>query len=312
MESMNGQNSYLFLVLLLISTIAGCEYSGFKKDSDGLRNIIPTSELDRAPKNPKDVSQVQDAVPKFEKRTAAGNVSPYKVKGVVYRVMNDPTGYEAYGAASWYGEKFHGNRTSNGEVYDMYEMTAAHKTLPIPSYVRVTNLENGKSIVVRVNDRGPFAHGRIIDLSYAGAYKLDFLREGTAKVKVEYIDPLSRSNDDSSNADLKSPTKPELTSTAPVQEATNISAEIASNNSAKVAMPFLQLAAFSERSAALAMQTRVNAHSSWPVLVEPGKNVSGTDIYRVFMGPLPDEETLEKVKAELMQKGLSEPLRLVR
>ena len=113
-----------------------------------------------------------------------GNGPEYEVLGKRYTVMPSSVGYQERGVASWYGKKFHGNLTSNREVYDMYEMTAAHKTLPLPTYVHVRNLRNDKSIVVRVNDRGPFVHNRIIDLSYAAALKLDMVQDGTSLVEV--------------------------------------------------------------------------------------------------------------------------------
>jgi len=139
-------------------------------------------QRDSAPINPRDVSAVKDAVPAPVRRTIAGNKSPYTVLGKTYTLLPESRGYKEQGLASWYGQKFHGRNTSNGEVYDMYAMTAAHKTLPIPSYVKVTNLDNGRSIVVRVNDRGPFHTDRIIDLSYAGAVKLDFLNLSRSKM----------------------------------------------------------------------------------------------------------------------------------
>ena len=118
-------------------------------------------------------------------RTKRGNPPFYEVFGVRYEVMNSSTGYKERGVASWYGKKFHGRLTSNGERYDMYRMTAAHKTLPLPTNVRVTNLENGRSVIVRVNDRGPFVKDRIIDMSYAAAQALDMTQAGTARVEVE-------------------------------------------------------------------------------------------------------------------------------
>ncbi|MGB5576444.1 MAG: septal ring lytic transglycosylase RlpA family protein, partial [Woeseiaceae bacterium] len=128
-----------------------------------------------------------DATPRREARSRYGNGPVYEVLGKRYRVMPSSRGYQERGVASWYGRKFHGNLTSNREVYDMHEMTAAHKTLPLPTYVRVRNLQNDKSIVVRVNDRGPFVHNRIIDLSYAAAARLDMLRDGTSLVEVTAI-----------------------------------------------------------------------------------------------------------------------------
>ena len=128
-----------------------------------------------------------DAIPRDEPFHQHANPESYVVLGKRYFVMQSNNGYAERGIASWYGKQFHGNRTSTGERYDMYEMTAAHKTLRIPSYVRVTNLKNGRSVVVRVNDRGPFHQNRIIDLSYAAAEKLDMTREGTALVEVRVV-----------------------------------------------------------------------------------------------------------------------------
>jgi len=136
-----------------------------------------------------DVSRLQPLVPVVEPKSKYGNPSSYKVFGKTYYVMSSATGYRETGIASWYGKKFHGERTSSGEIYDMYAISAAHKSLPLPTYVRVTNLENQRSLIVRVNDRGPFHSDRIIDLSYAAAYQLGYLAKGTAKVRVEAIDP---------------------------------------------------------------------------------------------------------------------------
>lgn len=128
-----------------------------------------------------------DAVPRNEPLSRQGNPESYVTLGKRYFVMSSSRGYVEKGIASWYGKKFHGRKTSSGEKYDMYAMTAAHKTLPLPTYVRVTNLSNGRSVVVRVNDRGPFHSNRIIDLSYAAAQKLDMLRSGTALVEVRTV-----------------------------------------------------------------------------------------------------------------------------
>ena len=134
-----------------------------------------------------DVSRIPDAVPM--PHNGPVKATPYTVFGKPYYPIQDARNYRATGIASWYGTKFHGQATANGETYDLYGMTAAHKTLPLPSYVRVTNLENGKSVILRVNDRGPFYSDRIIDLSFAAAKKLGYAESGTARVKVEGIDP---------------------------------------------------------------------------------------------------------------------------
>jgi rare lipoprotein A len=141
------------------------------------------------PKIPGDLSSIPDAVPRYEPRSKRGNPPFYTVLGKRYKVLDTAEGYLERGVASWYGPTFHGESTSMGEKYDMYAMTAAHTTLPLPTYVRVTNLSNGKSVVVRVNDRGPFAKNRIIDLSYTAAAKLDMIRDGTALVEVRALMP---------------------------------------------------------------------------------------------------------------------------
>ncbi|SET88899.1 septal ring lytic transglycosylase RlpA family protein [Thalassotalea agarivorans] len=160
------------LTILLCSCASS--NSRYSQEHDSIPDQVPT------------LAQLQDAVPKNEPKSRGGN-KDYEQWGVQYSVLDSAKGFSADGIASWYGEKFHGRATSNGEIYDMYAMTAAHKSLPLPSYVRVTNKANGKSVVVRVNDRGPFHEDRIIDLSYSAAYKLDMVRTGTAQVHVEAI-----------------------------------------------------------------------------------------------------------------------------
>lgn len=141
------------------------------------------------PEPPTNVLVIPDAVPKVEPRSAHGNPAFYDVLGRRYYVLGSASGYLERGVASWYGPTFHGERTSSGEQYDMYAMTAAHTTLPLPTYARVTNLKNGRSVVVRINDRGPFVANRLIDLSYTAAAKLDMLREGTTLVEVRALVP---------------------------------------------------------------------------------------------------------------------------
>jgi len=144
---------------------------------------------DRTPNHLPDTNAIPE--PKIETlpRSRYGNRSPYKVLGRSYHVLDDATGFVETGIASYYGEKFHGRRTSNQEVYDMYAFTAAHKSLPLPSFARVTNLDNGQSVVVRVNDRGPFVKGRVIDLSYAAAVKIGIHKAGLGRVEVRALTP---------------------------------------------------------------------------------------------------------------------------
>jgi rare lipoprotein A len=141
------------------------------------------------PPPPANLASIPDAVPRAEPRSLHGNPPFYDALGRRYFVLPSAQGYDERGVASWYGPTFHGGNTSSGEAYDMYGMTAAHKTLPLPSYARVTNLGNGRSVVVRINDRGPFVANRIIDLSYTAAAKLDMLRDGTAMVEVRALIP---------------------------------------------------------------------------------------------------------------------------
>ena len=143
-------------------------------------------DSDIAPDTPISVEHLEDAHPQYEPYSLGGNTD-YTLRGEDYKIVKKTEGFTEKGKASWYGKKFHGHLTSNGEIYDMYSMSAAHKTLPIPSYVKVTNTDNNKTTIVRINDRGPFHEGRIIDLSYAAAYKLDVLRTGTANVEIEVI-----------------------------------------------------------------------------------------------------------------------------
>ena len=139
-----------------------------------------------------DLEAIPDARPVQEQKSRYGNRPEYEVFGITYRVLESSTGYEEEGLASWYGEQFQGRPTSSREPYDMYLMTAAHRSLPLPTYVEVTNLENGRSAVVRVNDRGPFHPDRIIDLSYVAALKLGYVGEGTARVRVRALEPAAR------------------------------------------------------------------------------------------------------------------------
>lgn len=155
--------------------LAACSTSRYQHDQD----FIPRPIL-----NP---DALKDAQVKTEPLSVLGNPASYRVMGKDYQVMTKAAGFKQQGYASWYGMKFHGHATSNGETYDVYKMTAAHKTLPLPSYVRVTRKDNGESVVVRVNDRGPFHDGRIVDLSYAAAVKLGIHKTGTAEVELETL-----------------------------------------------------------------------------------------------------------------------------
>jgi rare lipoprotein A len=176
------------LVLSLVAVVAGCSLTHRTTTPvPGAVKTIPSGSNVPAP--PADVLSIPDAVPKAEPRGTRGNPPFYVVFGKRYYVMASSEGWVERGTASWYGPGFHAESTSLGEAYDMYGMTAAHKTLPIPCYAEVTNLRNGRKVVVRINDRGPFVGDRIIDLSYTAAAKLDMLTQGTAPVEVRVIGP---------------------------------------------------------------------------------------------------------------------------
>lgn len=160
-------------VFFILSILTACSTSRYSQRHDSAPMRKPT------------FTELQDASVKIEP-VGRGN-NPYQIKGIDYVPMKTRKPFQETGIASWYGKKFHGHLTSNGEIYDMYAMSAAHKTLPLPSYVQVTNLSNNKSVIVRVNDRGPFHQNRIIDLSYSAAYKIGVYDTGTAKVKIETL-----------------------------------------------------------------------------------------------------------------------------
>lgn len=274
------RHSYKYLSAGLIALLAGC--------SSAPPERVYKHKYDHGPSAPVDVSQVPDAVPKVEKRTRAGNPPVYTVLGETYRVMTDERGYQSNGIASWYGKKFHGEKTSNGEIYDMYAMTAAHKTLPIPSYVRVTNLDNNKQVVVRVNDRGPFHEGRVIDLSYAAASKLDYLKHGTAKVKVEAIDPRQTSSVAASSPTLKQEVERQKAATV---------------DSAIYSLPantFLQAGAFGQLASADKLVTSLSEVTSFPVFVR-----SSDTLHRVRIGPISDNRDLLVLRETLNSNNVS-------
>ncbi|OGV48615.1 MAG: hypothetical protein A3F46_01435 [Legionellales bacterium RIFCSPHIGHO2_12_FULL_42_9] len=183
-----------FLLLLTVLLLSSCQsnlqtaQTGNKQASPASKGRVYPQEKDGAPLGPIP-SFFKKLIPIHEPYSRYGNPDSYRVAGRQYTILQTASGYKARGIASWYGTKFHKQRTSSGDAFDMYAMTAAHKTLPLPSYVRVKNLENGREAVLRVNDRGPFRHDRIIDLSYAAAAKLGLLPKGTARVEVESIVP---------------------------------------------------------------------------------------------------------------------------
>ena len=233
-----------------------------------------------------------DAVPRPEARSKYGNGPVYEVLGKRYTVMPSSSGYQERGVASWYGKKFHGNLTSNREVYDMYAMTAAHKTLPLPTYVRVRNLSNNRSIVVRVNDRGPFVHNRIIDLSYAAAIKLDMIKDGTSLVEVTAI------SFDQPRGDrpvrLSSPPQPPQTTTGSVQPA------------GPANRIYVQVGAFGERSNAERRLRDLARAGIGDAFIHEERS-TGRVLYRVRIGPVAGVVQYDVIVDELEGMGINDP-----
>ncbi len=287
----------LVLVLLgLVFIISGCSSTSNKSSSGGGRYALKD---DRYPAAPVDVSKVPDAVPRPEPLSRGGNKSPYKVLGRNYYVMESALGYRQKGTASWYGEKFHGHQTSNGEVYDMYTMTAAHKTLPIPTYVRVTNLGNGRQVIVRVNDRGPFHDDRLIDLSYAAAARLDMLGRGTARVEVEAIDPRTWST---SRILASSRAVPAAAAPTPV------AVGVQPTPTAVVSERFLQVGAYASASAAEQVRGQLAAVAGAEQVNIRSVLRQGKPLYRVLIGPLDAQARTEELIAGVQAAGHPAPM----
>ena len=239
----------------------------------------------------RDVSHVPDAVPRVEPLSRGGNPSSYVVFGQRYHPMKQSRGFVQRGIASWYGRKFHGRKTSNGETYDMYAMTAAHKRLPLPSFVEVTNLENGRRVTVRVNDRGPFHDNRVIDLSYAAASRIGMLGKGTALVEVRAIDPRAPSTPPTRIASSPRPDKANPTSN-PVAQAPRI---------------FLQAGAFADGTNAEKLRQRLQSNLSRNVRIAPADASFGR-VHRVQIGPLASVEVADRMSTALQDLGIATPL----
>ena len=185
-----GRHCRTIATVMALGLLAACAGAPRRAAPPGSEPMaVPPAVPPKVAGAPPDFNKIPDAVPKFEPRSKRGNPPFYDVLGRRYTVLPSSEGYVERGVASWYGPGFHMGATSIGDPYDMYGMTAAHKTLPLPCYARVTNLSNGKSVVVRINDRGPFVANRLIDLSWTAAAKLDMVRQGTALVEVRVLSP---------------------------------------------------------------------------------------------------------------------------
>lgn len=249
------------------------------------------SQRDGGPATPIDVHALPEPVPKSEPRSRYGNPASYSVLGKTYTLLPDSRGYVARGTASWYGEKFHGYRTSSFEPYDMYAFSAAHKTLPLPTYARVTNLDNGQSVIVRINDRGPFHGDRLIDLSWAAAARIGVWPRGTAPVEVRVLEA----------------------GTPPLPAATRVAALPAAGGPRSEPLPpppgarvYLQLGAFGERANAERALRRARRAGLSPLAIDQVA-VNGRTLHRVRLGPLADPDAAGQLSAEVSALGLGEP-----
>jgi len=254
---------------------------------------------------PANLDAIPDAVPKYEPLHRYAN-RPYVALGKTYIPLTSTGNFKQRGIASWYGKKFNGQRTSVGEVYDMYAMTAAHPTLPLPSYARVTNLVNKKSVVVRVNDRGPFLHDRVIDLSYAAAYKIGIIGDGSAEVEVESISanasvkPIVASTVESKPLESSLPAVPAPVDAASAVPAATPSVGLVSLNSSDTNV-YLQLGAFKTQEAAQAYLEKMRSE-----LGENGKQLklsSKDGLVRVHVGPYANQSEA-RLSAESMESKL--------
>lgn len=250
-----------------------------------------------------DIDAVPDAIPLDEPPSQRGN-APYTVFGVRYYPLTDADGYYERGIASWYGKKFHGRRTSSGEIYDMYAMTAAHQTLPLPSYVRVRNLENRRTVVVRVNDRGPFLHNRLIDLSYAAAAKLGIIGRGTGIVEIESLAA------GETGTRIRRPPRVEIIAPA-------AAAATPATLPQRPPQLFLQLGAFGSWENAANFRARLERAKFEPIFIQttPGTSAPAAGaqprVYRVRLGPLVGVDEADRLTQRLLEHGISETLVVV-
>jgi rare lipoprotein A len=271
-----------------------------------------------------DVSQIQDAVPMPHYGPYKAN--PYTVLGKTYFPISDGRRYSATGTASWYGTKFHGQPTANGEKYDLYGMSAAHKTLPLPTYVKVTNLDNGRTVTLRVNDRGPFYSDRIIDLSFAAAKKLGFAESGTARVKVEGIDPeqwwaqqgrpvpgMMAQPQMAAAKPANSIAQPIEQYTPPPQQhaAATVPLEIDAKKNASPAASglFLQVGAFANPDAAQLLKDKLSGVVSAPVFISSVVHNQQT-LHRVRLGPIDTPDEALQLEQSVRLANLGQPRRV--
>ena len=287
------QTTQFISALTLLGILSACTTTGGGRESDDDAPEYGSAADRKIPDYAPDgtASSFQDGpasepTPRVEEKSPFGNPPYYEVDGVVYHVLANGYGYTEEGTASWYGQKFHGRRTSSGEVYDMYQFTAAHKTLPLPSYARVTNIDTGDSVIVKINDRGPFAKNRIIDLSYAAAKKLGYEKRGTARVEVKVL-----ASPDGAQKASRSDGELEI----PPMEQQQDNAEL-----------YVQVGAFADEMKADTLASRLREHFRQPISLTP-IDVNGQRLQRVRIGPLEDARAAEAILSQLKQYSFGSP-----
>jgi rare lipoprotein A len=278
-------------------------------DGPGASNGAPGSDRyslhqDTAPEERRDISQLPEPVHTNEPRSRYGNPQSYSVWGKTYQVLPQAEGYVAEGNASWYGQKFHGHRTSSGESFDMYQFTAAHRSLPLPTYARVTNLDNGKSLVVRVNDRGPFHEDRIIDLSWAAAVRLGIEQAGTGRVRVEAITG-QQSQSQEANSTVPTAVRAALDSPPPSQAQSTSGTQTGTvKENEKSASLFLQAGAFSDRVSAQRLQQKLVNQLGVDTQIQHSEG----NLFRVWIGPYENQQQRQQVRQTIADAGFDRPM----
>jgi rare lipoprotein A len=248
-----------------------------------------------------DVSRIPNAEPKVEPLSKYGNYATYHVFGKSYHTMKSSKNYQQIGTASWYGTKFHAQRTSSGERYDMLAMTAAHKTLPLPTYVEVTNLKNNKTIIVKVNDRGPFEGDRLIDLSYAAAKKLEMTGKGTATVRIKAIDPVLYAKQNNFFNLFRKPEERTVIAKSSTNTTIHTKAHspvvVVHNGSAKTI--YLQVGAFRNKGSAETLKKQLGSLMGSPVCVTQAKQ----KLFKVRIGPFNNIAAATHIQRKLQVMG---------
>lgn len=352
---MSIRTQFLKGSLLIITLLLGaCSHHGTHKPyppiMKGSKEQAKKSG-DGPPEVDVDVTHIPNAEPKIEPHSRYGNPKTYDVFGISYRTLPSSRGYAAEGTASWYGRKFHGQRTSSGEPYDMFSMTAAHRSLPLPTYAKVKNLKNGKEVIVKINDRGPFVKDRLIDLSYAAAKKLGIHATGTGKVSITAIDPVAWHKEQEKATKLASATQKASTKKSgkmstkdkPVQlaQAKSSGAKSANSNASKASQTnkkpqaktavaatkktttvakasnkqiYLQLGTFSKKANAEQLATKATTLTQALQDVDVSilnSKSANKNAYKVRIGPLKDEAQAQKLQKKLVAINSTNPAKVV-